>query len=81
MLLFSTEDENEEVLNSNTNSENSFPDNTVQTARSVKSKNGWLWVGGVQGSSDDPYQAMDEAMSILKCRYAVVQTFCFFISY
>ncbi|XP_018564791.1 diphthine--ammonia ligase [Anoplophora glabripennis] len=36
------------------------------TITTKKSKEGWLWLGGVQGTSLDPSEAMDEAMSILK---------------
>lgn len=57
---------------SNTVSVNYFPGNIAQTAKSVKSKKGWVWIGGIQGRSQDAFHAMDEAMSILKCRYAVV---------
>ncbi|KAJ8919563.1 hypothetical protein NQ315_002185 [Exocentrus adspersus] len=31
-----------------------------------KSRDGWLGLGGIQGSSSNPQEAMDEAMSILK---------------
>lgn len=49
-----------------------FPVNIVQKPQSAKSKNGWLVIGGIQGESSDPFEAMDQAMSILQCRYAVV---------
>nr|XP_023013166.1 diphthine--ammonia ligase [Leptinotarsa decemlineata] len=43
-----------------------FPENIIQKALSIRSRNGWLWIGGIQGTSSDAYEAMNEAMSILK---------------
>ncbi|CAH2013707.1 unnamed protein product [Acanthoscelides obtectus] len=43
------------------------PPNIVQQATSGKSKQGWLWIGGVQGKSSKPLEAMQEATDILKC--------------
>jgi len=37
----------------------------------VCTKGNWLWVGGVQGESTDPGSALEEAISKLKCRYAL----------
>lgn len=41
-----------------------------QDINSVKSGNGWLLVGGIHGTSENPYEAVREAMDKLKCRYA-----------
>nr|CAH7744208.1 unnamed protein product [Callosobruchus chinensis] len=43
------------------------PPNIVQVATSGRSKQGWLWIGGVQGKSFLPLEAMEEATDILKC--------------
>ncbi|KAJ8986079.1 hypothetical protein NQ317_003373 [Molorchus minor] len=50
-----------------------FNDNVTYTSPTVnqkpvhaKSKDGWLWMGGIQGNSPDPLEAMTEAMSTLK---------------
>lgn len=75
MIFFLADDEDEHTFNNSTQDENSYPENILQTAISLKSKNGWVWIGGIQGTSEDAFQAMDEAMSILKCRYAVVRKF------
>lgn len=37
----------------------------------VCTKGNWLWIGGVQGESTDPGSALEEAISKLKCRYAL----------
>lgn len=75
------DDEDENAVNNSTNSHNCFPQNIIQLAKSVKSKHGWVWIGGIQGSSQDAFQAMEEAMSILKCRYAVMKEFLFFFCF
>lgn len=41
-----------------------------QNINSVKSGNGWVWIGGIKGESKNPYEAIKEAMDKLTCRYA-----------
>ncbi|VEN42231.1 unnamed protein product [Callosobruchus maculatus] len=66
----STENEADElVCSENSNAEDCFtPPNIVQEATSGKSKQGWLWISGVQGNSSNPSEAMEQATDILKCR-------------
>ncbi|KAJ8947693.1 hypothetical protein NQ318_001531 [Aromia moschata] len=57
----------EEDIAANCNNEVNYTSaNVTQRPVYVKSKDGWLWMGGIQGSSPDPFEAMSEAMSILK---------------
>lgn len=41
-----------------------------QEVNSAKSGNGWMWIGGIHGTSENPSEAIKEAMDNLKCRYA-----------
>lgn len=66
------------VVDNDTNEysvDNEVPDNlksfVAQKESCGISKEGWLWMGGIQGDSDDPGGALEEAISKLKCRYAL----------
>lgn len=75
------DDEDVEVEIIENDTESSVKPSTIekscinQSATSVKSVDGWLWIGGVHVTARaDPYTSMIEAMCILQCRYAFFST-------
>ncbi|KRT83502.1 hypothetical protein AMK59_3151, partial [Oryctes borbonicus] len=67
--MVDNEEINEEVSNSaNVNIEDTTLEikDICQNINSAKSGNGWLWIGGIHGTSENPYEAMKEAMEKLK---------------
>ncbi|CAG9819509.1 unnamed protein product [Phaedon cochleariae] len=65
------EDEEERIPNPPTNNVNYVPLNIFQKPTSVKSKDGWLWIGGIQGNSSDSLESMYQAMNILKLELSI----------
>lgn len=67
--FFSTDSQNEDSETEDNISTNEST-NLDQPLNFSKNVNGWLWVGALHGNSENPQQAMKEALEKLKCRYA-----------
>lgn len=55
----------------------SLKSDVLQKSSCGASKEGWLWVAGIQGYSNDPGGALEDAICKLKCRYALECKVCY----
>lgn len=71
-VIANTDLTNDEIDNSDGNSNNSPVERSFiqQDSTSVESSDGWVFVGGIQSQLEDPALAMQEVMSVLKCKLA-----------